>query len=92
MEGQGCFYGRAGPFLWKGRTIFMEGQGGSKFDLAIQKLLIPGMSGYKRLFSSKYYKAYEKILINIVRKDHCPIPVNKDLRKEIRIYMFSNDL
>ena len=43
MEGQGCFYGRAGPFLWKGRTIFMEGQGGSKFDLAIQKLLIPGM-------------------------------------------------
>ena len=43
MEGQDCFYGKAGMFIWKGRTVFMEGQGGSKFDLAIQKLLIPGM-------------------------------------------------
>ena len=46
MEGQGRFYGRAEPFLWKGRTIFMEGQGGLKFDLGIQKLLIPGMVIY----------------------------------------------
>ena len=54
MEGQGCFYGRAGPFLWKGRTIFMEGQGGSKFDLAIQKLLIPGMGVRPVKISNKY--------------------------------------
>ena len=44
MEGQDYFYEMmAGPFLWKGRSIFMEGQTGSKFDLAIKKLLIPGM-------------------------------------------------
>ena len=36
-EGQNCFmgghdqfYGRAESFLWKGKTIFMKGQDGSK--------------------------------------------------------------
>ena len=37
------FNGRAGLFLWKCRTIFTEGQTGPKFDLAIQKLPIPGV-------------------------------------------------
>ena len=66
MEGQGCFYGRTGPFLWKGRTIFMEGQGGSKFDLAIQQLLIPGMSICRLYFKSEVSIFVLNLFRNIV--------------------------
>ena len=59
MEGHDQFYRRAEPFLWKGKTTFMDGQNhfygrakpllwkgrmGLNSDLAIKKSLIPGMA------------------------------------------------
>ena len=51
------FCGRAALLLWKGKTIFKEGQDhiygkgsmGPNSDLAIQKMLIPGVTPLQKI-------------------------------------------